>query len=167
MLAVGVTSAALVVTLSVQAALGDRAAGQPNDVPGELVVLILALDAVLALVTLSALFAVALLSVRERIRDFGVLRTVGVTPNQVTLSVAGTHAALAIVASIFSIPAGVVLYLALYAIASGDGGTEAPIAPWWWLFVVPVAVVLATVIATAVPACLAARVPTANAVRFE
>jgi putative ABC transport system permease protein len=166
-LAVGVTSAALVVTLSVQSALGDRPTGEPSDVPGELGALILALDAVLALITLSALLSVALLSVRERIRDFGVLRAVGLTPHQVTLSVAGTHAALAIVASVFSIPAGVGLYLALYAIASGEGGAAATIAPWWWLAIVPIAVCLATVVATAVPACLAARVPTADAVRYE
>jgi putative ABC transport system permease protein len=53
MFAIGVTSAALVVTLCVESALGDRPTGEPSDVPGELVALILTLDVVLALIALS------------------------------------------------------------------------------------------------------------------
>jgi ABC-type antimicrobial peptide transport system permease subunit len=164
---IAVTGAALVVTLCVQAALGDRPVGEPSDVPDELLTLILALDAVLVLISLSALVALSILSIRERIRDFGILRTVGLTPNEVTLSVTGAHAAVALAASITAIPAGIGLYLALYAIASGDGASGAAVAPWWWLLSLALAITLVTAIATTLPARLATRVPASEAVRYE
>ena len=43
--------------------------------PAELPALVFTLDAVLAVITWSALVAVSLLSIRERIRDFGVLES--------------------------------------------------------------------------------------------
>jgi ABC-type antimicrobial peptide transport system permease subunit len=167
MCAVAVTGAALVVTLCVQAALGDRPPGEPSDVPGELLTLILALDAVLALISLSALVALTIVSIRERIRDLGVLSTVGLTPTQVMLSVTGAHVALAFVASIVAVPAGIALFLVLYATASGDGASGPTLAPWWWLLSVPLASTLVIAVGTSLPARLAARIPASDAVRYE
>jgi putative ABC transport system permease protein len=165
LLAIIITSAATVVTLSIQAALNERPPGEPSDVPAELPVLIYTLDAVLALVAATALMGVALLSVRERIRDFGVLRTIGLTPSQVSGSLVGAHAFLAALGSLLSIPIGAGLYLVLYQSASGE---RAPgVATWWWLAMVPAAMVAMTAIATIVPARLAARIPAAEAVRYE
>ena len=41
------------------------------------------------------------------------------------------------------------------------------IAPWWWFALVPVATLLMTVAATSLPARLAARIPAADALRYE
>jgi ABC-type antimicrobial peptide transport system permease subunit len=48
-------------------------------VPEELAVLVYTLDAVLLVITTTTLIAIALLSVRERIRDYDVLKTIGLT----------------------------------------------------------------------------------------
>jgi putative ABC transport system permease protein len=165
MFAIGVTGAALIVTLSARSALNARPAGEVSDVPAELPVLVYTLDAVLAVITLSALFGVALLSVRERIRDFGVLRTVGLTPRQVTASLVSAHAVIAFVAAVVSIPIGIGLYLAL---SQGAGGSaDVTFAPWWWIASVPFALSLVTATATSVPARYAANIPAAEAVRYE
>ncbi len=167
MFTIAVTSAAMVATLSIQAALDARPSGEVSDVPAELPVLVFTLDAVLTVMTLSALVAVALLSVRERIRDFGVLRAVGLTPNQVTLSLVSVHWAVALISSLISIPVGVGLYLAIYLLAGGDSDTNVVYAPWWWLIAVPITIPLATAVATSLPARLAAQIPAADAVRYE
>jgi putative ABC transport system permease protein len=121
---------------------------------------------VLLVITVTTLVAIALLSVRERIRDYGVLKTIGLTPRQITSSLVGAHAALAVIAALLSIPAGIGLYLALYAIAGGDG-EDLVLAPWWWFALVPAATLLIVAAATSLPARLATRIPTADALRYE
>jgi ABC-type lipoprotein release transport system permease subunit len=165
-IAVAVTGAAIVFALSMKATLDARPAGEASDVPNELPVLVYTLDAVLLVITVTTLVAIALLSVRERIRDYGVLKTIGLTPRQITSSLVGAHAALAVIAALLSIPAGIGLYLALYAIAGGDS-EELVLAPWWWLALVPVATLVIVACATSLPARLATRIPTADALRYE
>ena len=75
-----------------------------SDVPDELPLLIYTLDAALLLITATTLVAVTLLSVRERIRDYGVLKAIGLTPTQITSTLVSAHAALAVVASLLAIP---------------------------------------------------------------
>jgi ABC-type lipoprotein release transport system permease subunit len=41
------------------------------------------------------------------------------------------------------------------------------IAPWWWLALVPIGTVLVVVAATSLPARLATRIRTADALRYE
>jgi putative ABC transport system permease protein len=167
MWAVGATSAAMVVTLSITTALGARPAGEPSDVPAELPALILTLDAVLSVITLSALASVALLAVRERLRDIGVLRTVGLTPNEVTVSLTGSHVLLAFLSACLSIPVGLGLYLAIYTASGADTGPETGLAPWWAIALIPVAVTMAAAIMTSIPARVANRIAAADAVRVE
>jgi putative ABC transport system permease protein len=167
MCAIAVTAAAMVVTLSMQAALDARPRDEVSDVPAELPALVYTLDAVLAVMTLTALVAVALLSIRERIKDFGVLRTIGLTPNQVTSSLVGVHSAVALISSLIALPVGVGLYLAIFKLASGDSATNVVYAPWWWLLPVPIAIPFATAVASSFPARLAAHIPAADAVRYE
>ena len=149
-----------------QASLDALPAGEVSDVPNELPVLVYTLDAVLLVITVTTLVAIALLSVRERIRDYGVLKTMGLTPRQITSSLVGAHTALALIAALLSIPAGIGLYLVLYAIAGGDS-EDRVIAPWWWLALVPIATLLIVAVATSLPARLATRIPTADALRYE
>jgi putative ABC transport system permease protein len=116
----------------------------------------------LLVITATTLVAVALLSVRERIRDYGVLKTIGLTPRQITSTLVSAHAALAVVASLLAIPLGLGLYLALYGMASSS--TEGAVfAPWWTLALIPIGTVLVVVAATSIPARLATRIHTADA----
>ena len=104
------------------------------------------------MITATTLVAVALLSVRERIRDYGVLKAIGLTPTQITSTLVGAHATLVVVASVLAIPLGIGLYLALYGMASGT--TEgAVVAPWWSLALIAIGTVLVVAAATSVPAC--------------
>jgi ABC-type antimicrobial peptide transport system permease subunit len=164
--AIALTGAMVVVALSLDATLDAQRASKTIDFPDELLLLIYTLDATLLLITATTLVAVALLSVRERIRDYGVLKAIGLTPRQITSTVVGAHTALAVLASLLAIPLGIGLYLALFRIA-GDTTEEAVIAPWWSLAMIPIGTVLLVIAATSLPARLATRIRTADALRYE
>ncbi len=163
--AVAVTGAVIVATLQMRAAF-HTSAGTVSDVPAELPTLVYSLDAVLVLIATTTLVAVMLLSVRERIRDLGVLKAIGLTPAQITSGLVSAQALLATLAALLSIPLGIGLYLALLSLTSGtvDG---AVLAPWWSVALVPVAVAAAVAMTTSIPARLAARIPVTEAVRYE
>jgi putative ABC transport system permease protein len=163
--AVAVTGAVIVTTLQMRAAL-RATAGTVSDVPTELTTLVYTLDAVLILTAATTLVAVMLLSVRERIRDLGVLKSIGLTPAQTTSSLVSAQALLATFAALVSIPLGIGLYLAVLSLTGGaeDGVV---LASWWSVALVPVAVGAAVAITTSMPARLAAQIPVAEAVRYE
>jgi putative ABC transport system permease protein len=156
----------VVFALSMKATLDARTPGEVSDVPDELPVLVYTLDAVLLVITTTTLVAIALLSVRERIRDYGVLKTIGLTPRQIASSLVGAHAAVALIAALLSIPAGIGLYRGVYAIGGGSS-EDLVIAPWGWLALVPIATLLVVAGATGLPARLATRIPTADALRYQ
>ena len=124
------------------------------------------LDAVLLVITTTTLVALALLSVRDRVRDFGVLKTVGLTPRQIVSSLVGAHASLALLAALLSIPLGIALFPVVYRIAGADRADLAT-APWWALALVPIGTLLMVAGATSLPALLATRISTADALRYE
>ena len=163
--AISLTGATFVFALSMQESLAQRQEGAPSDVPTELPAMVYALDAVLLLVSATALLAVALFSIRERLRDFAVLKTVGFTPRQVAATLVSPFAGLALVAGVVSVPLGLALYVGAYRLAGGDGA--ATVASWPALTLVPIVTVLVVLIATAVPARIATRVPAAAALRAE
>jgi putative ABC transport system permease protein len=164
--AIALTGAMAVVALSLDATLDAQAAGETSDIPDELPLLVYTLDTVLLLITVTTLVAVALLSVRERIRDYGVLKAIGLTPRQITSTVVSANAALALVASILAVPLGIGLYLALAWITGGTT-EDAVVAPWRSLALIPIGTVLVVVAATSLPARLATRIRTADALRYE
>jgi putative ABC transport system permease protein len=164
--AISLTGAVVAVALSLEATLDARPAGEASDVPDELPVLIYTLDAVLLLVTATTLVAITLLSVRERIRDYGVLKAIGLTPTQITSTLVSAHALLAVIASLLAIPLGIGLYLVLAKAASGTT-EDVVLAPWWSLALIPIGAVLVVVVATSLPARLATRIRTADALRYE
>ena len=94
-----------------------------SDVPDELPVSSTPSTPCSLVITATTLIAIALLSVRERIRDYGVLKAVGLTPRQIASSLVGAHAAVALVAALLSIPLGIGLYLTVYGIAGGAART--------------------------------------------
>jgi putative ABC transport system permease protein len=164
--ALATTTATIVFALCMQTTLNARIAGQPSDVPNELPVLVYALDGVLLTIVVTTVVAVALLAVRERIHDFGVLRTIGFTPRQVSTSLVGAHTAVAALAALISIPIGIGLYIAVYDLAGGDSA-DLVIAPWWSLSLVPLAAAALVVGAAGPPAHISARTPITDAVRYE
>jgi putative ABC transport system permease protein len=164
--AIALTGAMVIVVLSLDATLDAQRGSKTSDFPDELLLLIYTLDTVLLLITATTLVAVALLSVRERIRDYGVLKAIGLTPRQITSTVVSAHAALALLASLLAVPLGIGLYLALFRIA-GDTTEDAVIAPWWSLALIPIGTVVVVVAATSLPARLATRIQTADALRYE
>jgi putative ABC transport system permease protein len=164
--AIALTGAVVVTALSLDATLDAQPASKTSDFPDELLLLIYTLDTVLLLITATTLVAVVLLSVRERIRDYGVLKTIGLTPTQITSTVVSAHAALAVAASLVAIPLGIGLYLALYRIA-GDTTENAVLAPWWSLALIPIGTVLVVATASILPALSATRTRTADALRYE
>ena len=107
-----------------------------------------------------------LLSVRKGIRDYGVLKAIGLRPRQITSTVVSAHAALALVASLLAVPLGVGLYLGLAWITSGTT-EDAVVASWPSLALIPIGTVLVVVAATTVPARLATRIRTSDALRYE
>lgn len=164
--AIAFTGAAIVFALSMQASLDARTPGEVSDVTDELPVLVYTLDAVLLVITTTTLFAIALLSVREHIRDYGILKAVGLTPREVSSSLVGAHSAVGLIAALVSIPLGIALFRAVYAIAGGSS-EDLVIAPWWALTLVPIGTLLLVAAATAVPSRLATRIPAAEALRYE
>jgi putative ABC transport system permease protein len=164
--AIALTGAVAVTALSLDATLDAQRASEASDFPDELLLLVYTLDTVLLVITATTLVAVALLSVRERIRDYGVLKAIGLTPSQIVSTVISSHAALAVLASLVAIPLGIGFYLALYTIASGTS-EDAVIAPWWSLALIPIGTMLVVVAATSLPAWLATRIHPADALRYE
>jgi putative ABC transport system permease protein len=162
---IAVTGAVMVVTLTLQANINARPFG--SDIPKELPVLFYTLDLVLMLIMVSILIAVAFLSMRERTRDFGILKTIGLTPGQIASSIVSTHALLAIIASALSIPLGIALYYLLYALATGTTDDPAQLAPWSWLVLIPCGAALLAILATILPARIAAKSSPASTLRYE
>ena len=95
-----VTGAAVVFALSVKASLDAARGSGPSDVPDGLPLLVYSLDVVLVLIAALGLIAVTLLAVREQMREFGILKTLGFTPGQITLSLTGSNTLLALVAGV-------------------------------------------------------------------
>lgn len=162
---IAVTGAVIVITLSLQAAILRRPFG--SDIPREFPLLFYTLDIVLMLIMVSMLIAVAFQSVRERTRDFGILKIIGLTPGQIASSIVSTHAVLAIIASALSVPLGMALYYFLYALATGATDDPAQLAPWPWLALIPVGVTILATLATSLPARLATESSAAAALRYE
>lgn len=166
MAALTVTGSAVVFALSMQASLDARPAGEVSDVPDSLPVLVYTLDVLLLAIASMSLIAVALLSVRERMREFGVLKTLGFTPGQITVSLTSSHALLALLAALLSIPLGIALYVTVYDIAGGSS-EDRVLASWSSLSLVVLGLVVLAAAAVSVPARLATRVRISDALRYE
>jgi putative ABC transport system permease protein len=123
------------------------------------------LDGVLLFVGLLNLLATILLSLRERVRDLGVLKAVGLTPRQVTAGFLASQTVLGVLAIVIGIPLG----LALFRIGvQASGGADEFAYPdvWWVAGLVPT--VLAAVLLLSAPlAQRAAAIPVTDSLRYE
>jgi putative ABC transport system permease protein len=116
------------------------------------------------------LVGTTLVSIRERQRDIGVLKTVGFTPNQIGVSVATGAAAYALMAVVIGVPAGLAASAAMHdavgrATGSGPGFGSSPQASS--LVLAAVVIVLGSIILAALAARRAARTSVAEILRAE
>ena len=125
-------------------------------------------SALLVAVGLVNLLTTLLLVTRERARDFGILKALGLTPRGVLTVVNSGGAALGAIAIVLGIPIGIVMFRTLMsAMSPSEGadivGTPGPLA---LLGIVP-AVALVTALASSLPARNAGRTPAAQVLRAE
>jgi putative ABC transport system permease protein len=182
-LALAVTVASVVATLGMEASLDvatDPGVAQPiegfdtprfdpvDDDAGEedlLRPVVYSLDALLLIVGLVNLLATLLLTVRERVRDLGMLRAVGLTPAQVSGSLVSEQLVVAGIAGLAGLPLGLALFR--LGVELSDGADEFAY-PWWWaLALLLPGLLLVVALLTAPLARRAASTTVATALRYE
>ena len=85
--------------------------------------LVYSLNAVLVVIGLSSLGATALLSLRERVADVGVMKAIGLTPRDIAFSGLTAGALLALVSALISVPLGLAFFRGVYSAAGGSAAT--------------------------------------------
>ncbi len=128
------------------------------------------LTAMLFVIALANVLTTLLFSVRERYRELGVLKAVGLTPGQVVASVSVSACLLGVIGVVIGIPAGLLINELLFDFFGSDAGWKpgVAVAPAWWKLaaLLPVGLVVA-VLGAYVPARRAARMSPTEALRFE
>jgi putative ABC transport system permease protein len=133
--------------------------------------IVFGLSGVLLVIGLINLLATALLSVRERQREFGVAKTLGLTPGQLVTSVASGAGTLALLATLLGIPLGLLNSWLLFKLVAEHMLNAQPdmyAAPGpGWLALLTLGLLCVALLASAVPARVAARVRPADALRYS
>jgi putative ABC transport system permease protein len=141
-----------------------------GEIQGQFRSVLLGLNAVLFAIAGLNLLSSMLLSIRERRRDFAVLKTIGFTPGQVASSVFAGSALLAAAAVVVGIPLGLVASKVMFDLLSNAAGIGSGVGrlpgPLWLLPLVPAAIAIAA-LGTVFPARRAAGVQVAEALRYE
>jgi ABC-type antimicrobial peptide transport system permease subunit len=161
-----VVAVALAVTAAV-AALGMEATfrqAPPSPDETGLRALVYGLQGLLALVAVAGIVAVGLVGLRERRRELAVLSAVGFSTRQLGASMVAGQGALAGAGAVLGIPLGIGFFRLAYALANGSSAGLVDAPPLHLLAVVPVAVLVAGMVA-AVPASALRRLPAAAALR--
>jgi putative ABC transport system permease protein len=132
---------------------------------------LLGLNIVLVAIGLVNLLNTTLLGVRERMRDLGLLKTIGLSPRQMVVSVSVGVGILALLAAAVGIPLGLFISKTLFAYISNSMmglGIELNVSLAWWqiALLVPGAVILA-LLGGLIPARWAAAVKVVDALRYE
>jgi putative ABC transport system permease protein len=183
-LALAVTVAACVATLGMEASL--RVATDPPPAPplvegsetprwdpvdddageaAQLRPVVYGLDVLLLFVGLVNLVATVLLTVRERVRDLGLLKAVGFTPRNVTTSFVTSQACLGALGALVGIPLGLALFRLGVQLAGGSGEFAYP---WWWTLPILTAGAIAAVVVLSLPlARRASGIRVVDALRYE
>jgi putative ABC transport system permease protein len=115
------------------------------------------------------LMSTSLLSVRERVRDFGIQKTLGLTPVQIAGSVMVGAVTLTLVALLLGIPLGIWLmstFVSQVGIQIGSG-PDFYILDWRWVSMLLPLLILLAVLSSLLPAARAARLPVVEALRYE
>ena len=127
----------------------------------------LVLAALLGVAAAVAVGHALVVAVTRRRRDLAILRTVGFTPGQVSRAVGWQATTVAVIASVFGIPAGLLIgRLAWAAVARQLGVVNDPATPLAALLALPVAIAFANLVAM-VPGWRAARLRPGDILRAE
>jgi hypothetical protein len=122
------------------------------------------LDAVLLVVGGVNLVAGILLGLRERVRELGLLKAVGLTPAQIAASFVSTQALFSVAAVAVGIPLGLVLFRVGVAASGGD---QLAYPVWWSLLLLGLCSFAVVVLLTAPLSRRAGRMSVAAALRYE
>jgi putative ABC transport system permease protein len=132
--------------------------------------ILFSLNGVLLVVAVVSLLTSLLFTVRERQRDVGILKSIGLTPVQVVSAFVMGSTMFALLATAIGLPAGVLLTSVLIDFFAQQDGLPKGIAETpsvgWLLLVIPLAVAV-TVIGSALPALRAGRSRIIEALRYE
>jgi putative ABC transport system permease protein len=141
-----------------------------DDIRHEWRPVIAGLNAVLFSIAGINLLSSQLLSIRERRRDFAVLKAIGFTPAQIVASVFSGSAVLALIGVAVGIPLGLLASRVMFDILSSAAGIGTGVGALpgllWLAPLVPLALIVAA-IASAIPARIAANLQVAEALRYE
>ena len=136
----------------------------------EIRAIVFSLNGVLLAVAAVSLLTSLLFTVRERQRDIGILKSIGLTPVQVVSAFVMGSTVFALLAAVIGLPAGVLLTNVLVDFFAQQDGLPKGIAETpgvgWLLLVIPLAVAV-TVIGSALPAVQAGRSRITDALRYE
>ena len=128
------------------------------------------LNGVLLAVAVVSLLTSLLFTVRERQRDIGILKSIGLTPVQVVSAFVMGSTVFALMAVAIGLPAGVFMTNVLFDFVGQQEGWPKGIAETpsigWLLLIIPLTIVV-TVIGSAVPALQAGRSRITDALRYE
>jgi putative ABC transport system permease protein len=128
---------------------------------------IFALAAILIAIALINVFNTSLLAMQEKTRDFGILKTVGMTPAQVMAMVNTSAGCLGFVAALVGVPLGFAITRSLLASLSqtyGFGKVHVALHLGYVGLLIPLAV-LVSLAGSIVPARQAARLPIVSVLR--
>lgn len=171
---VAAVQAELLAAMEGRVAILDVAAELADDVEeirGEVRPLLLGLSAFLLVLVALNVLAALMLSVRERTREIGVMKTIGFTPRQVLVSILSGALLLAAIGAVLGAPLGwVFMRLLLESAFSGEGyrtGDLVQSPSLLWLAGMLVAVALVTVAGALAPARHAVRLGVSEALRYE
>ncbi len=135
--------------------------------------MVAALALILGVIAGLGVFNALLLTMRERARDIAVLKTLGMTPRQVSTMVTASAVALGAAGALLGVPAGVVLYNylieAMAHVSNFNVSTSVIIAEInpMQLVAVGVAGVLVAILGASLPARWAARTSVVNVLNLE
>jgi len=131
--------------------------------------LIVSMAVMLMLVAAANLMSTSLLNIRERLRDFGIQKTLGLTPAQIATSVIVGTVLITLVALLIGVTLGIVVmesFIQQVGIAIG-AGTDFYLIHWGGMsLLLPILVVIA-VLSSLLPAMRAARLEVTEALRYE
>jgi putative ABC transport system permease protein len=131
--------------------------------------LIISIAIILMLVAAANLMSTSLLGMRKRVRDFVIIKTLGLTPSQIAISVIVGAVTMAMIALFFGATLGLVVmdqFIKQVGMLIGAGRDFYTIHWGWISLLLPIFVVVA-IISSTLPAMRAARLEVTEALRYE
>ena len=131
--------------------------------------LIVSMAVILMLVAAANLMSTSLLSIRERVRDFGIQKTLGLTPAQIAASVVVGTVLITLIALLLGVTLGMVVvenFIRQVGVAIG-AGPDFYLIHWGGIsLLLPIQLVVA-VVSSMLPAMRAARLEVTEALSYE